>query len=274
MRRAGVALLVLVLVVLAGCSGVGTGPTGPTATATPAPVPTATANPVPFGVDAGGVARPLALANAHAAGISGSYAFASNWTVRRADGSLHERVAMQGRVTPEQWRTSISVAGSSPTILSNRPTRGVFWSDRDGLVGKRVVDGESRYQHVPPATYTGGGFYSRLQRPYPYQPLDLLVASVDLRVVEERSTGVVLAGNDVTHPASFDNAVRGSDPSNVSYRLFVDASGVVRRQRLAYEATFRGERVTVVRHVRYLAVGNVSVERPSWYDTAVENSGL
>lgn len=273
MRRAVLPLAAL-LVVLAGCSGLGTDVEEPTPTATPAPVPTETAAAYPFGVGPDGVTRPLAVANAHAAATADAYAFRSNWTVRRADGSVRERVVLRGRVRPEQWRTRVAVTGASPTVLSDRPATAVFWSNRTVLVGKRVGGGETRYQYVPPPAYTESGFFGRIQRPYPDQTLDFLLGSLDLRVVDERENGVVLAGDTVVDRDRFETAVPGRDPANVSYRLFVDSEGVVRDQRLSYEATYRGERVSVVRRVRYVAVENVSVERPEWYERAVEEGGL
>lgn len=266
-------LLAGLLVAAAGCGGLATGPREPTPTASPAPVPTATAS-YPPGVAADGVERPLAVANAHAAAVTGSSAFRSRWTVRGEDGSLRERVVLSGRVTPDAWRSSITVAGTDPTILSHSAARGVFYSDGRELVGRRVAGGETSYQYESPARYTGGGFFGRLQHPYPHVPLDRLLGSVDLRVVEQRAGGVVLAGDALADRGHFAAAVPGREPANVSVRLFVDTRGVIRFQRLSYEATYRDERVTVVREVRYVAVGNVSVERPTWYDEAVENGGL
>lgn len=274
MRRAVLrgTLLAALLVVAAGCSGPISGPREPTPTTSPAPVPTASPS-FPPGVGADGVERPLAVANAHAAAVTGSYAFRSTWTIRRADGTLRERVVVYGRATPGKWRTSVTVAGTDPTILSNRPSRGVFWSDGRELVGRRVAGGETSYQYESPAQYTGGGFFGRLQHPYPHVPLDRLLASVELRVVEHRARGVVLAGDAPADGSRFARVVPGREPAALSYRLFVDTRGVIRSQRLSYEATYRDERVTVVRAVRYFAVENVSVERPTWYEEAVEDDG-
>lgn len=267
-RRVALALCL----VLAGCSVGPVGPIGsdaPAETATPAPVPTATERSYPFGVDADGVTSPLAIANAHAARTTGEYAFVSNWTVLNADGTLRQRVSMRGRVSDESWRTAIAVAGTSPGILSNRPARGVFWSDGREVVSRRTIDGETRLHHVGADQYDDTGFYARLQRPYPHFPLDGILGGIRLRVRRANDGGVVLVGDAFADPARFARSAWGNDPATVSYRAVVTRDGLVREQRLRYEATYRGERVFIVRQVRYTAVENVTVERPPWYDDAV-----
>ncbi|MFC7176461.1 hypothetical protein [Halosegnis marinus] len=261
------ALLVAALLVLAGC---GTAGPAPTDTATAAPVPDSGS--YPPGVDGDGVVSAVALGNAHAEATAGSYRVRSNWTVRHANGTLRGRVVQRATVTPAAWTTTLVVTGDTGIVADGNATA-VFYSEGEALVQRVRRPNRTTYLYVPPAEYNGGsGFYNSLRRPKPYRDPGVLADAVALRLAERAPNGsVVLAGDSLADASLFELSVGVAEPRNVSYRLRVTASGLVRTQRLAYTGTVRGETVVVTRTVRYLPYDG-TVERPPWYDTARNES--
>ncbi|MEF8841787.1 MAG: hypothetical protein V5A62_09210 [Haloarculaceae archaeon] len=83
---------------------------------------------------------------------------------------------------------------------------------------------------------------------------------------------MILVGSDVRSDSVLEVPILLERPRNAGVRLEVGVEGVVRECRIAYDATFDGERVRVVRHVLFEFVEG-PVDPPSWYETALNATG-
>ncbi|MFW5963388.1 MAG: hypothetical protein ACOCQM_00885 [Natronomonas sp.] len=92
----------------------------------------------------------------------------------------------------------------------------------------------------------------------------LLIAS-DADVAERFSNDTVrLTGSSQYPGATVETPPQLTDVRNVSGDFRVRADGVITEWRFAYDATFGGERVRVVRTGRIESLGSTTVERPEW----------
>lgn len=101
----------------------------------------------------------------------------------------------------------------------------------------------------------------------------LLVAS-DADVAERFSNDTVrLTGSSQYPRTTVETPPRLTDVRNVSGDFRVRADGVITEWRFAYDATFGGERVRVVRTGRIEGFGSTAVERPEWVADATSLDG-
>lgn len=132
------------------------------------------------------------------------------------------------------------------------------------------------YRYVPPGAYAGARFYGTLRRPKswfdPYLPL----AAVALELADRRRTseGWVyrLVGERVFRPDLLASGTEVADPHDVRLVVRVTDEGLIRSYRFTYEGRVDGRAVRVVRRVEFSGVGTTTVERPPWYDEAVNAS--
>lgn len=263
-----VTLGVCLLLLLSGCDA--TAPGTPTAASTPTPVPDAAS--YPPGIDASGVADPVALANAHADATGDRYVVVSNYTVRYANGTVRSSVVQRSRVSPGGWTATISVGGLRPGVVSDTPATARFYSDGRELVERIRRGNETTYLHVPADEYNGGsGFYNSLRRPLPYRDPWALAASLDTRLAERDGATAVVAARGLDDAGLFEAVVDVRSSRNVSYRATVTGDGLVRDQWLTYAGELFDGFVRVTRTISYRPLG-APVERPGWYETAKEES--
>lgn len=254
-HRLLVALLGLVL--LAGCSGFAApDDTTTTETLTPASVPedemVAPGVPATDGEATVIDADRLLAADADQRS-SGGYHLTravtirgTNWTTRidrdrrvAADGTLFERVEFNssGPLSPTLGRSELWTNGSATYVRTF------------DAAGNRIEQG--RFPSAP-------GHFQR------WPMLREQVLEGGTYRVEPTADGAVLRSTELpTLPATLvPLSVR--EPRNVTARLVVTETGLIRSVRVRYDTTVRGEPVRVeIRH-RLRAVGNTSVDRPAW----------
>lgn len=256
MSRRSAAITLLLLLVFSGCSALpGTGGTA-TETLTPPPVPEDPPTVAP-GVPAADGPTALdadqLLAADERERDATSYRLTRavvirgpNWTTRidrdrrvAANGTLYERVETEG---------------SDPLTLS--PARSELWTDGSTVFvrsfdrdGTRLEQGP--FPSVPAHFRRWPGLRERLVRSGEYR-------------VERTAGGAVLRAAE---PPALDGSVIPvslGEPRNVTARLVVAESGLIRSLRLRYDTTFRDGPVRVeIRH-EVTAVGNTTATRPDW----------
>jgi hypothetical protein len=269
-------LLVCLLVLLAGCGGLGGGQ--PTETVTPAPVPADEPDDrYPPGVAADGVVDPLALGAAHYDRLEEApYTTVRNRTVRTANGSLLVRTGLRAAFsgTRSRFHLVYAVEGPAPWLLDTGTGRLVLWFDGNVLLRSLTEDGETRRQRFPaavfnedPGSFRESGTQFGLRSPDREAYWLFLAFQSDVGPVANGST--VVRGTELAHPGALATLDGVEDLHNASLHAVVGPDGPVRTYHLSYEATMDGRPVTVGRTVRYSAVGETRIERPSWHDEAV-----
>lgn len=246
------------MVVLGGCSGL-VGGGSDRGTVTPAPVPTA-GETYPPGVSEGSV-EPAVLGKAHSRFLARtSYTVVSRQRISGADGTLRwtnrtRRVAAGGDAYAGWFnRTVVDFpAGTLPVTLE-------YWTNGSVHATRRFVGDEPT-------------FYGWANAPSPIEGVDgsrVLVSTLRaVRVgVVDRPSGVVLVGSALRRPGLLPTPPYVTDLRNVSLTARVREDGVVTRWRIAYDATVKNRTVRVVRRTVVTDVGNTTVRRPDWIDTA------
>jgi hypothetical protein len=285
------ALALIVVLVLAGCGGTAVPEDGTTPTLTPVRVPQETAAPTPSptptpdptatpsapsgelvapGLTTGGVTDAFALARAHRNSLrSEPYILTRTLTIDRVtDGTRLRHTSRRVHVGTGGVPYSYTENGSNDPAY---PVRSVvprldLWFDGGVAYFRLVEDGGVEYQRDLDVAGTG-----------PLSDLTLrdrlvgLISSADLRVVGRvadddrryRVAATRFATRSVFRVPTFLAA-----PRNVSLAMVVTDEGRIERYRLRYDATYEGERVTVVRTARFET--DVSpVTEPPWVARAV-----
>jgi len=250
-------------VALAGCAGLVGGdsadPFGETVT--PAPVPTDD-DPLPPGVTESGVSV-VGLTETHTARLRATnYTYVSRQRVIE-DGTVlrrtnrTRRVATGGRQYAGRYdRTVLGFpVGTIPGTMD-------YWTNGSVYATQRFVDGEPEFYGWssgghPSEDVDGSAFLARV------------LGAVEVSVVD-RADGTTLAGSELSDPDALPNPPYMTAPENVSLTATVTDDGVVTRWRLAYDTTVEDRDVRVVRVTRITDIGQTTVDRPSWIDTARE----
>lgn len=288
MRRWGT--LLAVVVVFAGCSGFAGEPTR-TRTVTPAPVPTAEPTPPRLapGLNSTGVYDPAELAAAHARVLGNtSYTVSVTQTIRHPNGTLWARRVITVRLAGNESRFFVRLAVSGPNaigLLGEPPARAVFWSADNERIFRAFTRGNHttyntfRPRFSPVVGRVGtADYWEDIVVPggQPYGDIAPLFAAVETRLtdrtVRNGTTLYRIDGTAFRDPEPFARSERVGSPRNVSLRAVVDERGMVRRYRLSYAAVIDGDTVRVRRSIRYTGVGTTTVERPPWYDRALEDT--
>jgi hypothetical protein len=286
MRRGIVVLCLL----LAGCSGLGTAPGGGGGSPTVTPVSLdGTATPtggdtLAPGLTTEGVTNPLLLARSHARAVeSREHSFVHQYRVEWATGSLQGSVDQRVRLDPDGgFAADVTVRGRTG-IVGSRPTVASFWSNGTELVERANVTGPdgtvtTQYLYLPREQYaSGNGFYNSLRRPKPWLDIYVLFDSADARFAARQAgetpneTIYLVEATRITDADQLAAATGLSDPRNLTLVGAITDDGAIRGYRLTFDADLDGRPVTVTRDVRY-RFRNVTVERPDWYATAVNES--
>lgn len=274
--------VVVVLVLLAGCNGAPSldGP-GSATTETVSPVDVPADYAYAPGVTDAGVTDPLVLAEAHESVlVNTSFRLTANRTVRYANGTLREHLSVDVAVTADgTYLASAATAGpAAPVFLGRPPANGTYWSNGSVYVRKLTRDGRTTYTRFePPGNGAGtwqywtrtvpfggeqatpGAFYGALFADVPSQ--------VDGQTRTDDGTAYRVSGTSATSSRDADEL---RDVGNVRLVATIRDDGLVESLSLRYQAVVDGQPVLVERTVRYRAVGSTAVERPSWFEKAVE----
>jgi hypothetical protein len=275
MRLAALALACLV--VLAGC-GAGGDRSAPTAT--PALVPSADADadrrPLAPGVRSTGVVDPTALVGEHVRLLrNDSFRVESVVTRWGTDADIvRSRTATVGRFDETGDYHVRRVASGSASREGK--TRTVEQHVEGDLVLRRTVeDGATTYARGSENAMQGVSRRATLlPDPTTSRTLFLLFQGLNVTVETTRRDGAAvyrLRAVGVRDPAALRTLASGN-VSDVAFGARVAASGLVRSYWFAYTAVRGSEEVRTVRQVTFDGVGATRVERPPWYDAALNET--
>lgn len=270
MNRSIPAVLLALSLVLAGCNGlVLGGKETPRQTLTPAPEPTPKPTPTPVpqlapGLTGKGVTDAFALAEAHAAILENtSYTVHVNFTIQYVNGTVYRHAT-----TRTQYGPSDSQFYLVTNVSGVRETGGIsIWSNGERTLVARIHNNSTTYRVfqngnlAPPQSSNGW--------------IIRLFSSTETRVIGHSTrNGTTLyrvVATAVTNPAAF-NRIRWQNPRNLTLRTLISSRGFVREYHLTYTATRHNSTVHIHKRVRYTDIGNTTIERPPWYDEAIENA--
>lgn len=279
-RSVHIEAVLVLAIVLAGCNGLGLGGDGtPTRTVTPVAVPTDEPTPTPRpeiapGLTGDGVVDPFTLGNAHASVLDGSsYTLRENVSVVYPSGMIYSNGTIEARLTPDAGRYALVRTGSQ-TSASFPVTEERFWSNGNRTLSVRTATNETTYEI---ADGDDGPLPIRrvmADDPTNSERIATLFAAMETRIVGQavRNGTQLYRVNGSNLTSAFALDTEREAPGNVGLVALVDRRGVVHEYRLNYTASLDGDPVRVSRRVRYTDVGSTTVERPSWYETAVRNA--
>lgn len=247
------------LVVLAGCGAFGGGGATVAESVTPAPVPT-DGEVYPAGVSSDGVV-PSVLVETHEQRLAETnFTFASQRRIVGPNGTMvvtnrtrriaNEEGSFAGRIDHRVFEF--------PLGRFSKPIE--YWGNASVYASRRILSERTEFY----------GWQRNTEPPRRQTSLPLLERSLEatrLGVVD-RPAGVTIVGSELRWPDRLPNPPYLTDPRNVSLTVRVGEDGVVRRWRLAYDATLVNETVRVTREVRLTDLGETTVRRPTWVDTA------
>ncbi len=270
----------LVLALTAGCAGLGAGPAPAPADAdeslTPAPVPEPDDRPFAPGLGPDGVRDAELLGRVHAGALERTgYTLVANRTARYENGSVHSRLRIRIAVTAGRaYLATVRTRGAGGAVRGRLPADATYWSDGDRYL-RRIDHGEwLEYGAFEPIDGYAGtwAYWVREVALTGSAARDLAetVDAFDTRVVDRgRNRSRLLVGGGLRGSEFRDRRV--TDPADATLTARVRPGGFVSAYRVRYAtATAAGVPVRVSRSVRYGDVGSTTVDRPSWYDLAVE----
>ena len=223
---------------------------------------------LPSGLSASGVTDPWKLADAHRAALNEtSYTVGTNLTARE-NGTVLAR-----------WNSTVKVAAGGLPLLNRyevggeRPNAiGSFghdveaWIDENRTLYAMEGPNGTTYQRAPAES-----------RP-PSQPagrdhLYLLFVGLDTTVTgTETRDGTTLYRVNSTGVADAEvlaDELRTETVENASLSALVTEDGLVREYHVEYAGTVENATIRVERTTRFANLGETTVERPPWYDEAV-----
>jgi len=282
MARAELVLLVVLLILLSGCGGTTDQGNRPTATVSAAPVPTEEPTPTSRprlapGLDPTGIVDPLALSEAHDRYLSNrSETIHLTRTNRYQNGSLRDRTIQVTKVAPgrERFYTAVSVEGPKARFFGDGG-RGEYWSDGDRLLQRLVRQNQSEYAVVEPEDYNPQ--LSQPLIPSPGGGQVYFLATLGTFDITDRSivNGTALYRlelRQLTQPDALAASESVYRPRNVSLTLQIDEHGVLRRFVLGYTAVQDRTTVEVSLTGEHKHIGTTTVERPTWYRFAINET--
>ncbi len=256
----------------------------PTETGTPAERPVYAP-----GVSAAGVDDAEALAAAHARGlVDTSYELAATRTVHGADRQLRSSLSVRVQLAADRtYLVSVATSGpEAPVLLGEPPASAAYWSDGDVYLRRfSPGDGNATYNSFePPDGFTASWRYWVTTVPFggqdgtPEQYFGTVFDAIPTTLVGRATVGgdhVYRLANAGRTPrrskARLDGVLDVQNARNVDLTASIDERGIVRSFDVTFDGDVENGPVAVQRSVEYTAVGETSVDRPSWYDRAIEN---
>jgi hypothetical protein len=276
MRRAWAAVL---LVALAGCSAAVVGTESPTVTPAPVqgegtPVGGATAAPdaaIAPGLSVARVTDPFALADAHRSVLDGRpFTVVRRRTVRN-DTSTLRTVQRTVNVGPNRSRYAV---GQRSRTLPSYPVQSAadyvdVWVDETGAM-YRIGREEPGYRYR-----ADGRAADPVTDVTAHDRLVGVFSGLNWRVTAEDVDSVGKAYYVLRADRATDSSVLAvpqllSDPRNVRARAVVTGDGRLRQYRIRYDASLGEQAVGVSHTLRFDRVDVTRVERPEWYDEALD----
>lgn len=223
----------------------------------------------PPGLSEEGVTDALALARAHQQTLENtSYVMSTVSAYQRPNGTVLNQGTTVERVAPgaESYYATTSQVGRNATRPLNvgHYDIEVWANETDAVTARNLPESETTYRRT---TRSDAPMEPDTQWELLYAAFDTANASVVERV--ERNGTTLFK---VVSTSRSDSASAYAEDSQYDFVALVDAQGVVRSLQMTHRSTLGDRPVVVSRTLRVTEIGNTTVERPSWYRRAVEDS--
>lgn len=245
---------------------------------------------VPPGVTDGVVTEPMALATAHARALSNaSYTARSVTTVRSSENGPSDTVLYRSTDTARienrsRYLLSFAVSGDEGRFLDRGNGSITTYADGDRIVRRIATGANATYgveytasgdeRTMDPARI--GGWNPRADERI-YADLGAVNATVAGTTTQDGEALNRIEGSNATDPSLLVSHANLSDPRAATLSAVVGSDGRVRTMTVTLTATWTrgdhdGETVRVERRLTYRDYGETTVDRPAWYDRAVNRS--
>lgn len=266
--------LVMMMVLSAGCNGIFPGGTvSPSSDDTTS----STENPdLPPGITPSGVSEPFRLAQAHVQALNGSFTVRERTQVRFANGTTYSDSIRTTRVATDDSRYlyNSTTRGSSKDFLGGTNGTLIAYSNGTAVIRKIHFGGNTSYNFyrdesgnlVSPRSVFHG-------TPRNDERISVVFGTLSNVSVTRKNDSIVELRASSIEDDSIE--VNGITVSNVTLSVFnatVQSNGLVREYRFVLQGKLAGNDVTVTEEVGYTDMGTTKVERPDWYDEAVDNA--
>ena len=221
------------------------------------------------GLNESGVADPWKLADAHRGALNDtSYTVRTNLTAR-GNGTIlahtNSTVKVAAGGTPQ--RTRYEVGGERPGVIGAFGRDVEAWSDENRTLYAMEGPNGTTYQRVSddqrPSSGTPAG------RDHIYLLLSGFETTVTGTETRDGTTLYRVNSTDVAQPEILADELRTETVRNASLSALVTEDGLVREYHVEYAGTVENATVEVERTTRFTRLGETTVERPPWYDEAV-----
>jgi hypothetical protein len=304
-------VVLVCLLVLAGCSGfvgggsdagTGGGAGEPEVSVTPAPVPTVerglSGSELPPGLTSEGVTDVDALFAAHRSTLDDTtYSVRAVVNATYPNGTTYYRSAARARVTERDGGYYYSNRFEHPNRSTNTLVRYESWSGGGAILTaltRRERAASSEDTTTDPNATSGAATsknttYRAIRSEYETDTGLYGLPRYGERVAAQLGAAETAFGGrtDTVGPGSYVVTIHGvrdlraladgrfRNPRAASGRVLASPEGFVREYRLRYRATTpKGRTVRVTESITYSAVGRTTVERPPWYEKALERTNV
>ncbi|MFC3477512.1 hypothetical protein [Halobacterium litoreum] len=276
-RPSVAAVACALLVVSAGCAGLVGSDGGTTTDATttePSPTTETTSEPTETsaerlapGLTRDGVVDAAALADAHRDAVR-NHSFTRQSRVERTnDSATVSRESTMVAASESHWRwrvttdgTPLALGTSNGTFVQYADGEQVVWrlespARENATYGVRSISVDGGSEPIPPAQVFPSALYER----------DLvysLFGNADVTVERANESAIRVRGTVA------EMAVDREQVTDVAFAATVTPEGLVE----SLEMTYEQDGATVERTVRFERTGGDPVERPGWYDTALNRT--
>jgi len=269
MERRSAAVALAVVVALSGCAGF---TTSQTPTVTPAPLPdetpseTGPASLAP-GLTEDGIDDALTLSTTHFSLLrNSSYTALSDRTVHETDGTFRRERQETMRVDRNRMYRSVEAGGPN---RSGRYTRIESWRNGSLYLVAATDDRGTGYSDRSSGEH-GNWLYGVHQTVPASQQLFTLLQSLETDTTGKTPNGSFrVRATGIEDQRALDRLVLGTGVRNVSFEAIVTPEGLLQSYEFRYDVDRSGRTVRVVRRLRYRNVGSTTVDRPPWYDEAL-----
>lgn len=282
MGRAWAVTAAVLLVLIAGCGGTAGPATQSPTVVSPAPVPTDEPNPTQRprlapGLAPTGIVDALELSEAHERFLRNrSETVRLTRTNRYPNGTLRDRTVQVTRVAAnrDRFHTILSVEGPEARFFGPGG-RGEYWSDGERMLQRLVRSNRTSYSVTEPEDYEPELSSSLIPSPgggRVYFLVTLGSYRVTHRWVQNGTEMYRIVATRVTDSDNIAASETVDNVRNVSLRMVIDERGVLRRFVLEYTAERTGTTLNVRLTGEHRAIGTTTVDRPDWYDRAINES--
>lgn len=219
----------------------------------------------PPGLSEEGVTDPLALVGAHRQTLENtSYALSTTYTYRRPNGTLLAQGTTAMRVAP--GAASYFGATSQTTANATRPLGvghyevEVWANETRAVVARNLPDAEPSYRQLTRAD-------APMDPDTQWELLYAVFGTGETAVVGQTERN----GTTLFKVVSVPSSDADSDVPRHEFSALVDSRGVVHSLQTTRRTTVDGGPAIVSRTIRVTGLGTTTVERPPWYQRAVEN---